>query len=249
MLLNNLLTKLGDIFYTFSVKKALVISGTSKIGQSIIEKLVSDNCFVYVTGRKIDVLRQIKEKYPQSVKIIVLDITKNPLNILSVDNEIYDGLDFVLICAGTGDINMDFDLEKDNNMIDVNVKGCSQLLLHFVKFFHEKKQGHIAVITSIAGIMSGADAPCYYASKAFLSNYICGLRLQLKKKKSKVVLTDIKPGLVDTPMAKGDGLFWVQPVEKVADQIYLKLKKQKKTIVVTKRWKLLYFLYKLFFRF
>lgn len=32
-------------------------------------------------------------------------------------------------------------------------------------------------------------------------------------------VTDIRPGLVDTAMAKGDGLFWVMPVDKVAKQI------------------------------
>ena len=32
-------------------------------------------------------------------------------------------------------------------------------------------------------------------------------------------MTEIRPGLVDTDMAKGEGLFWVMPPEKVAKQI------------------------------
>jgi hypothetical protein len=30
----------------------------------------------------------------------------------------------------------------------------------------------------------------------------------------------VQPGLVDTAMAQGEGLFWVAPVEKAARQIY-----------------------------
>ena len=64
--------------------------------------------------------------------------------------------------------------------------------------------------------------------------------MQLKKRKSHVILTDIRPGLVDTPMAKGEKLFWVAPVEKAAKQIYNQLRRKKERIIVTKRWKALY---------
>lgn len=49
-------------------------------------------------------------------------------------------------------------------------------------------------------------------------------------------VTDIRPGLVDTAMAKGDGLFWVMPVDKVADQIISAIRKKKTKAYVTKRW-------------
>ena len=41
-----------------------------------------------------------------------------------------------------------------------------------------------------------------------------------------VCVTDIRPGLVNTRMAKGGNLFWVMPVEKVVSQI-IKAIKQK----------------------
>ena len=45
-----------------------------------------------------------------------------------------------------------------------------------------------------------------------------------------------RPGLVNTAMAKGEGLFWVMPVEKVANQIVAAIRKQKSKAYVTKRW-------------
>ena len=37
-------------------------------------------------------------------------------------------------------------------------------------------------------------------------------------------------------MAKGEGLFWVMPVEKVARQIVVAIRKRKSVVYVTKRW-------------
>jgi short-subunit dehydrogenase len=54
-----------------------------------------------------------------------------------------------------------------------------------------------------------------------------------------VFVTDIRPGLVDTQMAKGEGLFWVMPVEKTAKQIYKAIVGKKKVAYVTKRWRLI----------
>ena len=56
------------------------------------------------------------------------------------------------------------------------------------------------------------------------------------KLNSGIVITDVRPGLVDTAMAKGDGQFWVAPVEKATKQIFEAIMKKKKIVYVTKRW-------------
>ena len=78
------------------------------------------------------------------------------------------------------------------------------------------------------------------------------LRKKAYKSGRLIAVTDIRPGLVDTAMAKGEGVFWVMPVEKVANQIIAAIRKKKTKAYVTKRWHLLaiinksnpYFLYK-----
>ncbi|MBQ5409720.1 MAG: oxidoreductase, partial [Muribaculaceae bacterium] len=59
------------------------------------------------------------------------------------------------------------------------------------------------------------------------------------KSGGRVTVTDIRPGLVDTAMAKGEGLFWVMPVDKVVDQIYAVIRRKKSKAYVTKRWHVL----------
>lgn len=227
------------------MKKALIISGTSAIGSEFIRLLLKDSVSVVATGRNEKKLLDLKQKFPQ-IQTFILDVKTNPEKVFQSNEDILREVDFVLICTGTGEINRNFDTIIDKEMIGVNIEGCVEILLHFIRVFEKQGKGHIAVITSLAGITSSADSACYNASKAFLSNYICGLRKQLKKKKSNVVLTDIKPGLVNTPMAKGEGLFWVSPVSKATKQIYTQILNKKNMIIVTKRWKMLYYLYKIF---
>ena len=156
------------------------------------------------------------------------------------NQSLWQNLDFILICAGDGEINPSLEPEIEARILAVNVTGCGTVLQYFIRLFLKKDEGHIAVITSLAGMLPNGDAASYGASKAFLSHYITAIRMQLKKTKSHVILSDIRPGLVNTPMAKGDKLFWVAPPEKAAKQIYKQLCRKKERIVVTKRWKALY---------
>jgi len=54
-----------------------------------------------------------------------------------------------------------------------------------------------------------------------------------------ITVTDIQLGLVDTAMAKGEGLFWVASPQNAALQIYEAIRKRKKHVYITKRWRLI----------
>jgi short-subunit dehydrogenase len=46
-------------------------------------------------------------------------------------------------------------------------------------------------------------------------------------------------------MAKGEGMFWVAPVDKAAQQIYTAIKRKKKVVYITKRWRIIGLLLKI----
>ena len=94
----------------------------------------------------------------------------------------------------------------------------------------------MAAISSVGGLRGNRQAPAYNASKAYQINYMEALRQKAARLKQPVFVTDIRPGLVDTEMAKGEGLFWVSPVDKAARQIVFAIKRKKKIAYVTKRW-------------
>ena len=55
----------------------------------------------------------------------------------------------------------------------------------------------------------------------------------------KIFITDIRPGFVNTRMAKGEGLFWVSSVEKASKQIYNAILNKRKIVYITKRWRII----------
>ena len=96
-----------------------------------------------------------------------------------------------------------------------------------IQLFERQDMGHFVAISSIAGIRGSKIAPAYNASKAYQINYLEGLRQKAKRINKPVFVTDIRPGFVDTNMAKGEGLFWVASKERAAKQIFEIIKKRK----------------------
>ncbi|HEX3045891.1 MAG TPA: SDR family NAD(P)-dependent oxidoreductase, partial [Bacillota bacterium] len=111
--------------------------------------------------------------------------------------------------------------------------------------FLEQGHGVLVGISSIAGIRGNPIAPAYNASKAFVSNYLEGLRCKVKKLPMNIKIVDIRPGFVDTAMAKGDRLFWVASPQKAAQQIYRCIQQGKEKAYITRRWLLFAWLLKL----
>jgi short-subunit dehydrogenase len=170
--------------------------------------------------------------------------TNESINCLNKLIKEMNGVDLIIISSGIGHINKDLEWQLEQETINTNVLGVTAIINTSIKYFMDKKSGHLAVITSIAALRGSAECPAYNASKAFLSNYLEGLRCKVKKQNLDITITEIKPGLVDTAMAKGDGLFWVMPLEKVATQIYSSIRKRKDKFCVTKRWKAVAFIIK-----
>lgn len=146
------------------------------------------------------------------------------------------GADVVVISAGTGHLNPNLDWPPEAETIAVNVAGFAALAGEAMKHFLASGRGHLVGISSIAALRGSAAAPAYNASKAFESNYLEGLRQKAAQLKLPITVTDIQPGLVDTAMAKGEGLFWVQPPAKAAAQIMTAIEAKRAHAYITRRW-------------
>jgi Short-chain dehydrogenases of various substrate specificities len=228
------------------MKKAIIIGSSSGIGMQLAKIMSKDGIILGLTGRRIELLDNLKNQLSAPVYTKYMDIMNTNESIDCLNGLIEDmgGVDLIIVSAGTGYINKNLEWKLEQETINTNVLGVTAIIDTSIKYFISKKSGHLAAISSIASLRGSADCPAYNASKAYLSNYLEGIRCKIKKQNLDIVITDIKPGLVDTAMAKGDGLFWVMPLEKVTTQIYTALKKRKDQIYVTKRWGVLGFILK-----
>ena len=229
------------------MKKAIVIGATSGIGKSISEILIQNDYSVGVTGRRLEMLKSLKEKNPEKICYCQMDV-QDLSAIESICNMLVQqlgGLDLLIISAGIGDENKLLNFSIENNVIKTNIQGFTCVADWGMNYFKKQGHGHLVNISSIAGLMGNGDAPSYNATKAFQINYLEGLRLNADKSGVKIIVTDIRPGYVDTDMAKGDGMFWVAPVEKAAQQIFTAIKRKKKVVYISKRWRIIGLLLKI----
>lgn len=223
------------------MKKALIIGATSGIGKALAELLLQEKFIIGVTGRREKLLDALKEKDPDRVFVKRIDI--QDLSVIEVSlNELVEqmgGLVLMIISAGIGEENKDLNYEIENDVIKTNVQGFTCVADWAMRHFKQQGYGHLVNISSIAGLRGNGLAPSYNATKAYQINYLEGLRINVKNLESSITVTDVRPGFVDTAMAKGDGLFWVAPVEKAAQQILTAIKEKKEVVYVSRRWRVI----------
>ncbi|MEQ8187087.1 MAG: SDR family NAD(P)-dependent oxidoreductase [Candidatus Eremiobacterota bacterium] len=222
------------------MKKVIIIGATSGIGKELARIFSRNGYTVGIAGRRINLLEELKKELSGDVHSQYIDITDTDTAISSLEKLISDmnGTDMIIISSGTGHENPELEWSLEEDTIKTNVAGFTAMAGAAFRYFVKKGSGHLAAISSVAGIRGAGDGPAYNASKAFVSNYLEGLRHRSVKMKIPVTVTDIIPGFVDTAMAKGEGLFWVAPCEKAAIQIYMALEQKKNKVYITKRWAL-----------
>ena len=223
------------------MKKAIIIGATSGIGKSLSELLIREGYEVGVTGRREEIFQSIKIQ--ETSRLVFKKMDVQDLSTLEpICNELVSqmgGLDLLIISAGIGEENKNLNFDVEQSVIKTNIQGFTCIADWAVRYFKEQGYGHLVNISSIAGIRGNGIAPSYNATKAYQINYLEGLRINVKEYGSSITITDVRPGFVDTAMAKGDGLFWVAPVQKAAEQIFEAIKQKKKVVYITKRWRLI----------
>lgn len=229
------------------MKKMIIVGATSGIGKELAKLYSSNKYEIGIIGRRKELLNTLSSELPTRTYSLELDITHTHNTILEIEKLIQDmgGIDIIIICSGMGFLNNFLEWKKEKETIDTNVLGFAAVTNIAMRYFIKKGSGHLVGISSIASIRGNHSAPAYNASKAFVSNYLEGLRTKARKSKLPIYVTDILPGFVDTAMAKGDNLFWVASPQKAVKQIFIAIKKKRRRAYITKRWFLIAWLMKL----
>lgn len=219
----------------------VIIGATSGIGKALFEKYARGDNRIGIVGRRANLLDELCQKYPSKTITAKADIT-NLEEIEQAINALHKELEYIdlaIVCSGIGDINATLEYNVERLTIDTNITGWTFVIDRLYNIFVQQGHGHLVAITSAGGLRGEPIAPAYSASKAYQINYMEALSKKAYKSGNQIYVTDIRPGLVNTAMAKGEGLFWVMPVEKVANQIITAIHKNKYKAYVTKRWHIL----------
>jgi len=149
--------------------------------------------------------------------------------------------DIVLIAHGS--LPEQSECQRDASLVahTLKVNGLSPAVWaeSFAEKFGLAGQGTLAVIGSVAGDRARKSNYVYGSAKAMVASYFEGLQHRFAGTNVHVVL--IKPGPTDTPMTqnmKGGGLK-LAPVSDVAKAIVQGIAKNKTTIYVPGKWRLI----------
>jgi len=229
------------------MKKAIIIGASSGMGRELVKVLVRHDYAVGITGRRTELLQELQNELPGKCIIRTMDVadTSAAINVFNSLVAEMGGVDLMVISAGTGHGTPDLQWPNEKATIDTNILGFTAIADTVFNYFIKQGYGHLVGISSIAAIRGGRYAPAYNASKAFVCNYLEGLRHMAIKAKLPITVTDIQPGFVDTRMAQGDRIFWRAPASKAANQIYRAIERKKPHAYVTRRWRLIAWMLKI----
>ena len=182
--------------------KALITGASSGIGRDIAKELSKKGYDLVLVARNLEKLNEVKEKLETNIETVSMDIS-NPENCKQL-YEKYKDIDILVNNAGFGDCGY-FDktnLEKELQMINTNIVAYHVLTKLYLKDMKAKNSGKILNVASIAGFMPGPLMATYYSTKAYVVRLSEAIREELKKESSKVQISILCPGPVDTNFNK-----------------------------------------------
>ncbi len=231
-------------------KKVVVIGASAGIGEALAKELAKRGAIVGLTGRRMHLLEKNSQEIPAASFIKQMDIAKPEEAQKQLHELIQEmgGMDIIIINAAVG--NCDLAWEKQKEIIDINVLGFTAMASATTDYFIQQGHGHLVGISSIIALRGSSAAPTYSASKAYVSNYLHGLRGRFMKLNKPVAVTTIEPGTVWTAMRgscaeQEPSDFWRATPQEVAVQIADAIQHQRKHAYVTKRWRVIAWLIKI----
>ena len=216
--------------------KALVTGASSGIGKDMAKYLSSLGYDLILVARRKERLEKLQKELKTKVRIISLDLMKEENCFKLYELTKNENIDILINNAGFGLFGMfsKTDLNRELEMINLNVKAVHILTKLFLQDFVKRDSGYILNVASSAGFLSGPRLNTYYATKNYVLKLTMAIYEELKHQNSHVVVSALCPGPVATEFNKvAHGKFSLKemPSSKVAKIGIDKLLKKKLLII------------------
>ena len=158
---------------------ALITGASGGIGAELARLFASDGFDLVLVARRKEKLIELKNELESAHKIkasvFECDLSKDgaAMEVLAFTKEEALSVDVLVNNAGFGDWGLfaDCNLEKQNQMIHLNILALTELTRLFLPQMTARKSGRILNVASIASFMPGPKMSVYYASKAFVRSF------------------------------------------------------------------------------
>jgi short-subunit dehydrogenase len=207
-------------------RTALVTGASSGIGRGLSAWLVRRGVRVFGAARRVDEVRRLQAELSSEsgrLEPVEMDVAKARETIQQIQelDDAAGGLDLIVANAGVGFEThaKRIDWDKVEQTIQVNVLGASATLCAILPRMVERNFGHLVGVSSLASVRGLYRFGAYSASKAFLTTFLEGLRVDLKSTPIKV--TSVHPGFVKSGMTAKNAfkMPFLMELDEAVDQI------------------------------
>jgi short-subunit dehydrogenase len=180
----------------------LITGGSSGIGKALAQAYAHPQVRLLLVGRNAERLRTVApqcEVKGAIVELGILDVRdQDQLKKWLLDCDEATPIDLVIANAGISMGNQPETPEGISELFAVNVQGLFNTILPLIPRMKARRQGQIALMSSLAAFRGYASRGAYAATKAAVKAYGEALRLELKSHGIRV--STIYPGFVATPL-------------------------------------------------
>lgn len=189
-------------------KTALITGGTSGIGKELAKLFAKDQYNLIIVARdqqELDSTASELKQFGVAVKTISKDLS-NMDEAKALCDEISEQIDVLVNDAGQGVYGLfkDNELERELDIIHLNICATVILTKHFVQQMAARGEGKILNLGSVAGKLPGPWQAVYHATKAFVLSFTTAIREELKD--SGITFTALMPGATATDFFNKAGM-------------------------------------------
>lgn len=186
-------------------KTAFITGASSGIGAELARVLARRGVWVGLAARRKDDLQKLASEIANAggrasvYALDVADVAETKRVLQQADDEL-GGIELLVANAGTGAARWSGKLSYEDcaQILAVNVNGAVATITAVLPRMVERGRGHVVGVSSLAQYRGLPENAAYCASKAFLSTFLEGLRIDLYG--TGVSVTDVRPGFVRTAM-------------------------------------------------
>jgi len=221
-------------------RTAFITGASSGIGKALALRLAKEGMTLGLAARRKEQLEEVASLVRAaggSAHVFELDV-RHPQSVNEVMQRADDamgGIDVVVANAGLAKNRraQKFRWAECEEMLSVNVLGATATLTALLDRMIERDRGHLVGVSSLAGMRALPGMAAYTASKAFLSRFLEGLRIDLSN--TSVHITDVRPGFVESEMTDdykttGQPMPFLMSAEDAADIIAKAIDRKDRTI-------------------
>lgn len=224
------------------MKKIIIMGATSGIGLRAAVTLALAGWKVGVAGRKEEVMRRLRKRFPDSVEWERIDVLEPdaPKKLLRLIKKL-GGMDIYFHVSGIGFIDRELKVADEVATVNTNAVGFTRMVSTVYNYYRRSgRPGQIAAITSVAGTRGLGPLAAYSASKRFCQTYLVALEQLARAEKVRVSFTDIRPGWVRTPLLAADRNYpLTMTMHYAVPRILRAIMERRRVAVIDWRWNLI----------